>query len=283
MSGAPGTVDPMAVIATGKYVQGRVVERRDLTPDLWSIRVAHDGAFTFKPGQYATLGVPAEPKPLERPYSIVSSPTEPTIEFLLELVDHGLVTPHLHALSTGAELLMRPRAKGRFTLDLASGRSHHLFVATVTGIAPFLSMLRTLRAGGYPDPLPDGFRVVCVHGGSRSDEFGYDDELGRLDRELEWFTYVPTISRIAEDPAWRGEVGRVEDVLRKHLDSAGATGANSVGYLCGHPGMIVVGHAILARAGVPKAFIRQEEYYPLGKGSIELEEAVQALPGEDLA
>jgi len=272
----------MAVIAAGKYVQGRVVERRDLTSDLWSIRIAHEGGFIFKPGQYATLGVPADPKPLERPYSIVSSPSEPTIEFLLELVDEGVVTPHLHGLSTGAELLMRPRAKGRFTLDLASGRSHHIFVATVTGIAPFVSMVRTLRAGGYAEPLPDGFRVVCIHGGSRSDEFGYDDELGSLDRELDWFTYVPTISRIHDDPSWTGEVGRVEDVLRKHLDSAGATGHNSIGYLCGHPGMIAVGHAILARAGLPKQFIRQEEYYPLGKEPLELEEAVQALPGEGL-
>lgn len=273
----------MAVIATGKYVQGRVVERRDLTEDLWSIRIAHDGEFSFKPGQYATLGVPADPRPLERPYSIVSSPAEPTIEFLLELVDEGVVTPHLHGLGKGAELLMRPRAKGRFTLDLASGRSHHVFVATVTGIAPFVSMLRTLRAGGYVDPLPEGFRVVCIHGGSRSNEFGYDDELEWLDRELDWFSYVPTISRIHEDVGWRGEVGRVEDVLRKHLDRAGATAENSVGYLCGHPGMIAVGQAILARAGLPKAFIRQEEYYPLGKERLELEEAVQALPAEDLA
>ena len=258
-------------------------ERRDLTEDLWSIRIAHDGEFTFKPGQYATLGVAVDPKPLERPYSIVSSPTEPTIEFLLELVDHGLVTPHLHGLQPGAELLMRPRAKGRFTLDLASGRSHHVFVATVTGIAPFVSMLRTLQAGGYAEPLPAGFRVLCIHGGSRSDEFGYDQELVGLERELDWLTYVPTISRIHEDPSWPGEVGRVEDVLRKHLDATGADAFNSVGYLCGHPGMIAVGHAILARAGLAKEFIRQEEYYPLGKEPLELEEAVQALPSEDLA
>ena len=43
-----------------------------------------------------------------------------------------------------AEMLMRKVPKGRFTLDTKSGRTNHLLVSTVTGIAPFVSYVRSL-------------------------------------------------------------------------------------------------------------------------------------------
>ena len=36
--------------------------------------------------------------------------------------------------------------------------------------------------------------------------------------EFPWFSYIPVISRPWEDPEWKGEVGRVEDILRKYID-----------------------------------------------------------------
>ena len=50
------------------------------------MRVSPGGDFTFKPGQYATLGVVTPQKHIERAYSIVSAPHEPTVEFFMELV-----------------------------------------------------------------------------------------------------------------------------------------------------------------------------------------------------
>lgn len=264
-----------ATIVSTKHVPVRVVDRRDHTAELWSIRVAHElTEFTFRPGQYATLGIERDGKVLERPYSIVSSPTEPHIEFLLELVPEGVLTPSLHALGVGDQLLMRPRAKGLFRLDLDGGRTHHLMFCTVTGVAPFVSMVRHLREDGRP--LPDGLSVVMVHGGSRSSEFGYDAELEALDAELPWFHYRPTISRPWEDPEWTGELGRVEDVMRKHADAHGATPQNAIVYLCGHPGMITVGESIFHRAGFARKTVRQEEYWPLGKEPLKQDEALQA-------
>src|SRR6266436_9978929 len=158
-----------------KHYVARILERRDFSEDLWAIKVDPGGAFTFKAGQYATLGVEQEGKRIERAYSIVSSPYEQALEFFLELVPHGELTPKLYKLQKGDTMLCRKIAKGRFTLDLRSGRTRHLLLATVTGIAPFVSYARTLyrdwKTGG--NPMPGNHKFFCLQGGSRSWEFGY--------------------------------------------------------------------------------------------------------------
>ena len=82
-------------------------------------------------------------------------------------------------------------------------------------------------------------RFLILHGASRSWELGtYLDEFAEAVDRYEWLSYVPTVSRPWEDPKWTGEVGRVEDVLRKHMDAAGFTSENAAAYTCGHPQMI---------------------------------------------
>src|SRR5579885_494613 len=130
-----------------KFYRAKILKRTDFAEDLWMIRVDPGGAFTFKPGQYATLGVQTSEKRIERAYSIVSSPLENEIEFFFELVPQGELTPKLYQLKVGDEMLMRKSPKGLFTLDQKSGRTNHFLVSTVTGIAPFVSYVRTLCRG----------------------------------------------------------------------------------------------------------------------------------------
>src|SRR4029077_16059598 len=88
-----------------KHYTARILERKDLSEDLWVIKVDPGGAFTFKAGQYATLGVGGEGTRIARGASIVSSPYEEALEFFLELVPQGELTPKLHRLLTGDTLL----------------------------------------------------------------------------------------------------------------------------------------------------------------------------------
>src|SRR5438309_463550 len=90
-----------------KFYGARIVQRRDIAADLWSIRVQRDAEFHFLPGQYATLGVLAPHKHIERPYSIVSSPYESELEFFFELVPRGELTPALHKLNVVDELIRK--------------------------------------------------------------------------------------------------------------------------------------------------------------------------------
>src|SRR5258708_4441809 len=106
-----------------KHYQARILERRDLSPDLWIMRIDPGGPFEFRAGQYATLGVEHEGKRIERAYSIVSSPYESELEFFVELVPHGDLTPDLFRLNKGDTLLCRKLAKGRFMLERSGVRS----------------------------------------------------------------------------------------------------------------------------------------------------------------
>ena len=254
--------------SSDKHYQARILERRDLSPDLWIIRIDPGGPFEFRAGQFATLGVEHQGKRIERAYSIVSSPYEKSLEFFVELVPHGDLTPGLFRLNASDTLLCRRIPKGRFTLDLRSGRTRHLLVSTVTGIAPFVSYVRTLyrdwKNGGTP--MPGEHQLFCLQGASRSWEFGYREELERVSNEVPWFKYVATVSRPWEDSNWKGETGRVDDLIRKYADEWGLRPDETTGYLCGHPTMVENGRGILERAGWKKVAVFEEIYFHPAKG-----------------
>jgi ferredoxin--NADP+ reductase len=254
----------LASDVSNRYESVEIVDRRDYGPDLWSIRVRHQSPFDFRPGQYATLGVEVDGQPLERPYSIVSSPEESELEFFIELIPEGALTPRLHPLQVGDRLLMRKRPKGLFLKGGLDPDRVHLFLATVTGIAPFASILRQfrrqMRRGELTPP-----KMVLIHGASFSHEFGYAQEMAHLVAEFPHFGYAPTVSRPWGDSGWKGETGRAEDVLRKYADRSGIRPGPGLVYLCGHPGMISAGRAIMLRAGLPDQDILEEQYWPEGK------------------
>jgi ferredoxin--NADP+ reductase len=259
--------DPQPTLRGDKHYIAKVLERKDLSEDLWLIRVDPGGPFSFKAGQYATLGVDRDGKRIERAYSIVSSPYEDGLEFFIELVPQGELTPHLHKLHVGDTMLCRKISKGRFTLDLKSGRTNHLLLATVTGLAPFVSYVRTLykdwKSGN--SEMPGNHKLFCMQGGSRSWEFGYREEMEKIAAEAPWFEYITTISRPWEDTQWSGQTGRVDDLVRHYTTQWGLKPADTTGYLCGHPNMVENCRGILQRAGWQKGGMFEEVYFQPSK------------------
>lgn len=248
-----------------KYLAATVTTRRDLSNDLWITRLRLPQPFPFRPGQYATLALEDASGVHERPYSIVSSPSEDELEFFFELVPDGEVTPLLYRLQPGDTVHVRRSAKGLFGLDQKRGHSRHLLVSTVTGVAPYVSMLRSWARD--PAWAPPATRMLLIHVGSRSWELGYAEELRSLAAQLEGVDLVLAISRPWEDPAWSGERGRAEDLIRKYADQAGFLAGASSAYLCGHPQMIENAKGILARAGYAKLDLREEIYFILPKAA----------------
>ena len=249
-----------------KFYRARIIERRDFSLDLWMIRVDPSAAFHFAPGQYATLGVHTPTKHIERPYSIASAPHEDFLEFFLELVPHGELTPLLHKLQVGDTLTCRRVAKGRFTLETKKGHTNHLLLCTVTGIAPFVSYVRSLHRDSKNSVIQH--RLFLIEGASHSWEFAYREEMEKLAVEVRWLTYIPTISRSWDEPEWHGETGRVEDLIRKYTDMWALDGQNTIAYLCGHPTMIENGKGILHRSGWQKDSLKEEVYFvPSGQST----------------
>jgi ferredoxin/flavodoxin---NADP+ reductase len=257
------------MIAADKYMTTPIVWRTDYSPTLWSIRIEPPEPLLFRAGQYVAFGLLNGDKVLERAFSIVSSPLEDQLEFFIERVPEGALSPQLYELQVGDAVLMRRKAKGVFYLDLKSGHRQHFLIATVTGIAPYIAYVRTLLRDLDEGRLSEPPRLVLLHGTSRSDEFGYAEELQALGPRAPWLTYVPTISRPWEDASWPGERGRVDDLLRKYCDSFCLDPQTTTAYLCGNPGMIANARDILRRRGFESSAIKEETYWAPGEGEVE--------------
>lgn len=233
-----------------------VTQRIDAAPGLMILRVAPDGwqLPDFNPGQFAVLGLPGkaprvqlsdpedpprEPdKMIRRAYSIASSSlSRDHLEFFVTLVRSGELTPRLFALQAGDRVWLGPKITGTFTLRDVPPDRDLVMVATGTGLAPYMSMLRTELASGPPR------RWAVLAGSRHSWDLAYQAELITMARLMPRFAYLPTVSRPKEEPApWTGETGYVQALWTGGpLERAWGrrpTPADTHVLLCGNPGMI---------------------------------------------
>ena len=259
----PMTV-PRAIDPSAEVYNASLVRREDETDSLSYFWVRFDGEPTpFEPGQYMTIGVMADGKILQRPYSVASPPAvagSDGYEFYVRRVQGGAFTPVLFDLPLGHRMRMIG-PKGKFTL-LPHDERTHIFISSGTGNAPFIAMMRQLLIDGRPR------RAIMLNGVSYAHELGYRGILERWEASGEYpVTFVPTVSR-PNDPAnaaWTGRTGRVESILGPVLDELGLSPANSIAYICGNPDMIVSAEETLVGRGYPEDQVHKELYWPKGK------------------
>ena len=242
-----------------------VIGREEINAHLLVLRIQSDAAlFDFKPGQFVVLGllgseprvpeaVAEEPvsepdKMIRRAYSIASSSVERRyLEFYLALVNSGQLTPRLFVLRPGSRLFLGPKATGMFTLDRVPSGKAIVLVATGTGLAPYVSMLRTMLV------TETQRRFVVLHGARCSWDLGYRGELESLARLRPNFTYLPCITRPDLDPSFRGHSGWVQALLENGVvekESGVALDPSQTDvFLCGNPEMIQAAKAMLASKG----------------------------------
>ena len=219
-------------VVKGKFMWAKLTKKEQLTEDLWKMWLKPEEKFDFKPGQYCTIGSGG----IERAYSIASSPDEDQIELFIELVPppDGNLTPLLNELNVGDTVTMRLRAKGIFVLKPEF--KNHVMVGTVTGVAPYVSMMRKhLKESESSDK-----NFIILEGASYLDEFGYDEELMLLDKSNNNVTFEASVSRPDEErnDSWTGYKGRVNNILLDRLDEWGLNPSETIVYACWHPGMI---------------------------------------------
>ena len=243
----------MSTDAASKY-NATVISREEINPQLIILRVKPETeVFSFTPGQFAVLGLmgdePRIPeaypedgvvnslKLIRRAYSIASSSVESRyLEFFLSLVSSGELTPRLFALRPGSRLHVAPKVGGFFTLDRVAPGKAVLLVATGTGLAPYISMLRTML-------IHDAKRkFVVLHGARYSWDLGYRAELESLSRIRPNFVYIPSITRPGEDPHFVGQTGRIQNLLEQGVVESQSglmlDPALSDVFVCGNPEMI---------------------------------------------
>ncbi|MBN1820010.1 MAG: oxidoreductase, partial [Prolixibacteraceae bacterium] len=141
--------------------QARISEIKFYTDSVFVIRFERNG-FQFKAGQYLVLSVPGIQE--SREYSICSGINEPWLEVLVREIPDGYFSKQLKKLEPG-DVIYFDGPFGFFILNnIEIKTGEYVFIATGTGISPFISFLKS-----YPE-----INYHLVHG-IRS----YDENYGK--------------------------------------------------------------------------------------------------------
>lgn len=237
-----------------------LVGRTDLTDALATFLIRPDQFPRKRPwfaaGQYCVIGLNNSEQPelgsVRRAMSIVSAPeADDPLEFYIRYVarpsSQNPLTHLLWKLTVGDRVYLRASAAGQFTIAYTVGTQDsrlRVMVAAGTGVAPFVSMLRSeVRR----NPTVDLSKWVLLHGASYPGELGYRHELRGLS-ESNGLKYWGTVSRADGVRDWTGDVGRVESFFDAHrlpdlegrlgLTDGGFIPASAVVFVCGLTGTI---------------------------------------------
>jgi propane monooxygenase reductase subunit len=220
----------------------------ELTHDIRRLvlRIRDPEAMEFNAGQYVDIGIPGADGE-HRSFSMANAPGEPDrLEFMIKLYEGGRFSGLLangSGIAVGDELTCKGPF-GMFTLRDSSPR-RLVFIAGGAGMAPVLSLLRSMVAKGTTRP------ATFYYGARRRDDLFELEEIERLCGELDDLTFVPALSEADDDGGWDGETGMVTDVV----DRLEADLADVDAYLCGPPPMVDAAIALLEQRGVPESHI----------------------------
>lgn len=237
----------------------RVASVFDETPTVKTFRLVDSRGssipFTFVPGQFLTLTVQPNGKPVKRSYTIASSPTQRDfIEVTIKREEKGVVSSYLHDNLKPNDELTIAAPSGYFTFDGDDANSIVL-VAGGVGITPMMSVVRYLT-----DRCWDGemFVLFC---GRTPDEYIYREELERLQLRHPRLHVVATMSR-ADESEWSGPHGRLSKELIR--DSVPDITSRRV-HICGPPTMMEAVKEIMVELKVPADQVKTENFGPVAK------------------
>lgn len=213
-----------------KYFETVVIENINLAQDAFILKFKR--TFSFKAGQVIGLGVRLDIEP--RLYSIASGEDDEFIEILYTEKLDGKLTPMLSILKKGDKILAT-NPFGSFTEYSDSP----VCVSTGTGIAPFISMLKSGK----------GKNATFIHG-VRTPEYFYFENL--LKNTIN-SNYIQCCSGSNSSKFYNGRV-------TKYL-SENPVNPSKKYYLCGVAEMVVEGRDILISKGVPYGNIISEIYF----------------------
>ncbi len=207
---------------------------------LFSFTTTRDPGMRFRSGQFVMIGLEVDGKPLLRAYSMASAHYDDHLEFYSIKVPDGALTSRLQHLAVGDHLLVSRKPVGSLVLDHLTPGKRLFLLATGTGLAPFMSVIRD------PEYYEQFDRIVLMHGVRMVSELGYyhhiteqlpdHEHIGDLIREK--LVYYPTVTREPFD-----NEGRLTELLEsgKVFEDTGLAPLDPTtdrAMICGSPSML---------------------------------------------
>lgn len=118
-----------------------VIEVQHYTDKLFRIRTERPRSYRFTAGEFVMISTVDDDTP-NRAYSITSGPYDDYLEFYSIKVQHGPLTSRLQHVSVGDKILVGEKPTGTLILANLELGGHLVMMASGTGIAPFISLLR---------------------------------------------------------------------------------------------------------------------------------------------
>ena len=247
-----------------KSIRVKVIEVTRWAPTLLSFKVTRPDGFKFTAGQFVRLGIHGkdlqyfaqnhETKLITsetqgqlvdldgyvfRAYSVASSPYDEFIEFFSVVIPEGEFTSKVNHIQVGDSLLLNTTPFGYLTLaryQLPLPNDLWL-LATGTGLAPFLSILKTI------DVWQQYQRIILVYSARTSQELAYQAEIGSIKSIYgdngAAFVFLPIVTREADYTGEKARVpnlilsGKLTELVGQKLDKE-----RSHVMLCGNPQMV---------------------------------------------
>jgi predicted ferric reductase len=219
----------------------RVVDIRKERGRSWTLTLEPEGhtGLRFSPGQFAWLTIRTSPfRAKEHPFSFSGSAAEPAL-LRFTIKELGDFTRTIKDVQRG-EIAYVDGPHGVFTSDLHPKAAGLVFIAGGVGIAPIMSMLRTLADRGDRRP------IRLVYGNRVWEDVLFREEIKLLRPRLP----LEVVYVLQEPPAdWKGLQGMLtETVLREAIPAQSKT---AVFFLCGPKPMTDSAQRTLHAMGVP--------------------------------
>ena len=257
-----------------KSIRVKVIEVTRWAPTLLSFKVTRPDGFKFTAGQFVRLGIhgkdlqyfaqnhdaklitseaqgheaqghEAQGQPIDldgyvfRAYSVASSPYDEFIEFFSVVIPEGEFTSKVNHIQVGDSLLLNTTPFGYLTLaryQLPLPNDLWL-LATGTGLAPFLSILKTI------DVWQQYQRIILVYSARTSQELAYQAQISSIKSIYgdngAAFVFLPIVTREADYAGEKARIpnlilsGKLTELVGQKLDKE-----RSHVMLCGNPQMV---------------------------------------------
>lgn len=213
-----------------------------------------DGApLAFRAGQYVNIAFPVngeDQDPVDRSYSLSSSPTEPwTFNISVKRDPTGLVSPWVHENVRPGTVLEMLGPVGAFHLPDADRRARYLFLAAGAGITPIMSMVRTIHS------LPGQADVVVLYHGAEAGGFAFHMELAYIASVDSRVKVFYSLGDRSKPEGWEGLSGRLTAAM---LDEVAPDANGRQVYACGPEGYLNTATELLKKVGVDDTSIYME-------------------------
>jgi ferredoxin-NADP reductase len=230
---------------------GRIFQE---TPDVKTFRLMNPLGgvlpFSYLPGQFLTVAVLINSKPVKRSYTIASSPTQHDyVEITVKHEEGGEVSGHLHTHVQEGDLLESSGPSGSF---IFTGRECKciLLIGGGVGITPLISVIRYLTDRSWPGDI---FLVYSCH---TPRDIIFREELDYLQRRHPNLRVIITVSQ-PEGADWKGPTGRL---TKEFIAQSVPDLASRYVHLCGSVPLMEVVKRMLAELGVPPERVKTEAF-----------------------